>query len=50
MEMEVVEGVSCLPQTGHCLSTDLVENVCEKQLRPRVVERAKASMHSVEDS
>lgn len=50
MEVEVIEGGSCLPQTEHCLNTDLAENACEKQVRPRVAERAKAGVHSEEDS
>lgn len=49
--MEVVEGVSCLPQTGYyCLGTDLVENTCEKQLRLWMAERAKSGVHLEEDS
>lgn len=50
MEMEVTEGGSCLPQTDHCLNTDLAENAYEKPVRPRVAERAKAGVHSQEDS
>lgn len=46
--MEVTEGGSCFPQTKHCLNIDLAENAFEKQVRPRMAERAKASVHSEE--
>lgn len=50
MRMDVVGEVDCLPQEGHLLDTDVAENMCKKQFRPRVVERTKAGVQSEEDS
>lgn len=46
--MDAVGGVDC--QEGHFLGTDIAENMCKKQFRPRVVERAKTGVQSEKDS